>query len=117
MRQYGEVPPWLAADNTPKVVSATGLGTGGGAAIQTPDSGGFGEILLYVGPGYTQSGSVVIRFPSTPPTLFIAANNFRGLSQNTVGNDVTISWTSVLFTSNNPETKAHHIHYEWSVSK
>ena len=56
MRQYGSVPPWLAADNTPLVKSTTGLGTGGGAGIDTKDSSGFGEIDIFLGPARTASG-------------------------------------------------------------
>lgn len=115
MRNAYEPPPWLAALNTPQVKSTSGLGTGGGAGVQTPDSGGFGDILVYFGPGFSASGNVVIHFPNTPPTLFLSAGQtFGTITQATVGNDVTISWTAAA-----PATtgfKAHLIHYEWNVS-
>lgn len=116
MRNAYEPPPWLAALNTPAVQGATGLGTGGGASLFTTDSGGFGDIRLFAGPGFTAAGSVALAFPNAPPTLFISgANDFGPLTQATVGNVVTISWTA--FAPKSPGgTKAYDIHYEWSVS-
>ena len=114
MRQYKEVPPWLAAANTPKVKSTSGLGTGGGAGIDTPDSGGFGDIDIFLGLSLTANGSVTITFPSTPPTLFISGpEGFGALSQATVGNDVTISWTADV---DIPRKRRYRIHYEWETS-
>lgn len=116
MRQAYSPAPWLAALNTPAVSATAGLGTGGGAAVQTPDSGGFGDIYVYAGPNFTASGSVALTFPSTPPTLFIAGDEtFGALTQATVGNVVTISWTA--FAPKSPGGgKKYNIHYEWSVS-
>ena len=115
MRQYGEVPPWLATANTPVVKSTTGLGAGGGASVFTADSGGFGDINVYAGPGVAASGSVVFTFPNTPPTLFIAAAElFGAVSQSTTGNDVTISWSAATLI---PRSNPYNIHYEWSVSQ
>lgn len=113
MRQYGEVPPWLAPLNTPSVGAVTGLGTGGGACVQTPDSGGFGEVRVYPGKGAASSGSVALVFPNTPPTLFIAAD-WATVTQATVGNTVTISWTGANLVNNGKHVK---IAYEWSVSQ
>lgn len=114
MRQYGEVPPVLAASNIPVVSSVSGLGTGGGASCQTPSNGGFGTINVYAGPGASSSGSVVLAFPNTPPSLFIAGNtDFGTISQSTSGNNVTISWTGASLKANG---KAHTIAYEWSTS-
>lgn len=84
--------------------------------MQTPDSGGFGDICVFVGPGFTASGSIAIVFPSTPPTLFISAEDVFGpVTQATVSNTVTISWSAASFKSPGA-TKAYMIHYEWSVS-
>jgi len=117
MRQYGEVPPWLAANNTPAVSATTGLGTKGGAAVQTPDSGGFGDIRVFPDSNYSASGSVAITFPSTPPTLFIAADQaFGPVTQSTLGNVVTISWTAATFPVTSNGTKPFNIHYEWNSS-
>jgi hypothetical protein len=112
MRQYGEVPPWLAADNTPQVSAVTGLGTGGGAGVQTPDSSGFGRVEMQVGSNPSAGGSVALTFPSTPPTLFVSGSEGLGtVTQATVGNVVTVSWTGT------PRLKSkQHIHYEWSAS-
>lgn len=115
MRQYGEVPPWLAAQNTPKVSACTGLGAGGAAAVQTSDSGGFGDVLVYIGAGWNTSGSVALTFPSAPPTLFIAGGEaFGTVSQNTVGNIVTVSWINASFV---PRSQPYQLHYEWNLSK
>lgn len=118
MRQYGTVPPWLAASNTPAVAGTTGLGTRGGAAVQTPDSGGFGDILVYPDANFSGAGSVSIQFPSAPPTLFIgAAAEFGPVTQATVGNVVTISWTVAAFNKPASGNFPYVIHYEWTVSK
>jgi hypothetical protein len=115
MRQYGEVPPWLAANNTPAVVSATGLGTGGGASVSTPDSSGFGDVLVRTGPGASASWSIVLAFPNTPPTLFVSGDDAFGvISQATVSKQITLSGTGGSFVNNGQTLK---IHYEWSVSK
>lgn len=117
MRQYGEVPPWLAALNTPSVKSTSGLGTGGGAGVFSQDSGGFGEIQVFIGPGFSANGNVVLNFPNTPPTLFISGDGaFGTLSQATVGNNVTLSWTGATFKSPGA-SKTYRLRYEWSSSQ
>lgn len=115
MRQKGAVAPWLAASNTPAVSAVTGLGTGGGAAVQTPDSSGFGEILVYPGAAPSAGGSVAITFPSTPPTLFIVGDDeFGPVTQATVSKTVTITWTASHFVSK--RTAPYVLHYEWATS-
>jgi len=115
MRQYGEVPPWLAAENTPAVSSVSGLGTGGSAAVQTTDSGGFGNVNVWIGANANASWSIVLTFPSTPPALFIAGDDaFGPITQSTSGNNVTLAGDAAKFVyTGKPLT----IHYEWSVSK
>lgn len=116
MRKAYEPIPWLAALNTPAISAATGLGTGGGAGVQTSDSSGFGDVFIYIGPGFTANGTIALTFPSAPPTLFISGDAaFGTLSQATVGNVVTISWTAASFPSPG-RAKRHLIHYEWSLS-
>jgi hypothetical protein len=113
MRSAYEPAPWLAPLNTPSVSAATGLGTGGGAGVQTPDSSGFGSVVVIIGTGWTSNGSVALQFPSTPPNLFLSGSqSFGTLSQNTVGNVVTISWIGASFVPGR-----HLLQYEWSVSK
>ena len=114
MRQYGEVPPWLAALNTPKVSAVSGLGAGGSAAVQTEDSGGFGNVMVTVGTGFSTTWSVAITFPSAPPTLFVSGDDdFGPISQATVGNVVTLSGTQATFRLLG---KPYTLHYEWSTS-
>lgn len=116
LRNAYEPIPWLAADNTPAVSATSGLGTGGGAGVQTPDSSGFGDIYVYVGAGVATSGSVALTFPNTPPTLFISADQaFGTLTQATVSDVVTISWTGAAFKSPGGGKK-YNIHYEWLTS-
>ena len=116
MRQYGSVPPWLAASNTPAVSTVTGLGTRGGASVQTPDGSGFGEVWVYPDANFTASGSVALTFPSAPPSLFIAPDqSFGPVTQATVGNVITISWTAAAFGSVSG-SKKHLIAYEWTSS-
>lgn len=111
MRSAYSLVPWLAPLNTPAILSTSGLGTGGGAGINTADSGGFGDVNVFFGVGATTSGNVVLAFPSTPPTLFIStAGAFGTVTQATVSNNVTISWTGA---KPSPGSKIHNIHYEW----
>jgi hypothetical protein len=114
MRQYGELPPWLAANNTPAVASVTGMA---GAGVQTPDSGGFGDISIQIGPGGGRpdhTWSIVLAFPNTPPTLFLAGDEQLGtITQSTTGNNVTISGAGAAFLP----FSNYRLHYEWSVSK
>jgi hypothetical protein len=113
MRSAYRLPPILAASNTPVVKTATGLGTGGGAYITTADSSGYGDIVVIPGPGYTAAGSVAITFPNTPPSLFISADEqFGAVTQATVGNVVTISWTNAKFPAPG-SPQGYNIHYEW----
>lgn len=114
MRQYGDVPPWLAALNTPAVSATAGLGTAGGAAVQTEDSGGFGNVLVSVGKGFSATWSVALTFPKTPPALFVAGDDaFGPITQTTVGNVVTLSGTQATFALLG---KPYQLHYEWSTS-
>lgn len=116
MRNAYEPPPWLAPLNTPVVSTTSGLGTGGGAGVETIDSSGFGEVSIQAGKGYSAAGSVALTFPSPPPTLFISGDEaFGPLTQATVGDVVTISWTAAKFVGGN--SKPYKIHYEWAVSK
>ncbi len=117
MRMAYEPPPWLAANNTPAISAASGLGTGGGAAVQTADSGGFGDVNVMVGKNYSAAGSVALTFPNTPPTLFISGEDaFGPVTQATVGNVVTISWTAAHFSAPGGG-KLYKLHYEWAVSQ
>jgi hypothetical protein len=113
MRQYGAIPAPNAAANTPAVSATTGLGTSGGASVQTPDSGNFGQINIQVGTNPSTGGSVTITFPDTPPDLFLAGSEGLGvITQETTVNDVAISWDGTP-RANTKQT----IHYEWSDYK
>jgi hypothetical protein len=116
MRQYKTIPPWLAPLNTPKIGVVTGLGIGGGAGVDTADSGGFGDILVFAGKGALGIGQVGLTFPAIPAPLFVSGEAaFGTITQATVGNIVTISWTGANF-----QARAAHpykIHYEWLVSQ
>ena len=115
LRQYGAIPQTLAANNVPSIGATSGIGTGGGAAVQigqTNGSQGYVEILAGSNP--SAGGSVGMVFPSTPPTLFIAgsADSFGVLSQATVSNTVTVSWTGTL-----PKSKRVKFAYQWATNK
>ena len=114
MRKAYEPVPWLAPVNPPIVSATTGLGTGGGAGIAVSDDNGFGDINIQIGTVYSSSGSVALTFPNTPPTLFVSAEqSFGTVSQNTVSEVVTISWTGATFAAIG---KIHTIHFEWATS-
>jgi len=106
VRYAYELPPILNTDPAPQVSAVTGAG---GASVQTPDGTGYGSVLVY---GAGASGSVALTFASAPPTLFVAGSDaFGTITQNTVGNVVTISWTGGRASeSGNPRV----ISYEWA---
>lgn len=121
MRFAYEPPPWLAPDNTPRVNGTSGLGVGGGAWTQTPDSGGFGDIWIKIGTGYTPSLSVTIEFPEGIPTagLFFSADEEFGpleifMDTNQIGIVCTVARFSTPNSSGNGKT--YRIHYEWTLS-
>lgn len=113
LRQYGSVPPVLAANNIPKVGTVVGLGTGGGAGAQVPSNGGFGTIEIQTGSNPSAGGSVALVFPSAPPAIFISGSESLGaLSQATVTNTVTITWAGTPQAS-----KRMKINFQWATSK
>lgn len=113
MRQYGEVPPWLSAAAAPQVSATTGLGTGGGAGVQTQDAQGFGSVFVQVGSNPSGSGSITLVFATTPPTMFFSWDSDVTLSVSGQGTtSITLSWASTLQAG-----RKNVISYEWSVSK
>ena len=115
LRQYKAIPQTLAANNVPGIGATSGIGTGGGASVQIGQTNGSqGSVEILAGSNPSAGGSVALVFPSTPPTLFIAASpdSFGTLSQATVSNTVTISWTGTIGAS-----RRHKINYQWSTSK
>lgn len=113
MRQYGEVPPWLSTAAAPQVKTVAGIGTGGGAGVQTKDGQGFGEVILRSGSNPSAGGNVVLQFPQTPPTLFISGDEEFGVLTVTgqTTTTVTISWATTL-----PPSRRLRLHYEWNAS-
>lgn len=111
MRQYPDIPAPNAAANIPGVSALTGAGTGAGAAVQTSGGGNFGEVWIYAGTSPAAGGSVAITFPSTPPVLFVSGSpeSFGTITQATVGNVVTVSWTGTLKNNGMP----YKLSYEW----
>ena len=113
MRQYGEVPPWLAAANYPALSVISGLGTGGGASLVGPLPQGFGDVLLIGGAAAPAGGSVKLTFAAPPPTLFTTGDEALGVITAVVaGPAVTLSWTGTL-----RQGRRHLLHYEWNVSR
>lgn len=113
MRQYGEVPPVLSTALAPAISAATGLGTGGGAGVQTPDGQGWGAVIVRAGPGAPAGGSLTLVYPQTPPAMFYGPSEAFGTLA-VAGQGTTthvLSWTGTL-TPNQP----HRIAYEWGSS-
>ena len=114
MRSTATVTP-LPDTNPPAVASATGLGAGGGASVFAPIGSGSFDVQLQIGAAPLAAGSVVLKFPSNPPTLFVAAHDkFGTLSVSGQGTTtVTVSWSGAALPANGHES----IHCEWSTSK
>ena len=114
MRSLATVTP-LPDTNPPGIASATGLGAGGGASVFAPLGSGSFDVLLQLGAAPASSGSVILKFASAPPTLFVGAHD--GFGTVTVSGQgtttVTLSWTGARLPAGGHET----IHCEWSVSK
>lgn len=104
MRQYGSVPPVLSTAQPPAVSATSGLGTGGGAGVQSRSqpSDGQGQFSVNIvnGSAVSVGGSVTLIFPQTPPLLFIAGSEVFGTitAPNNTGSNttITISWTGTL---------------------
>jgi hypothetical protein len=118
MRQYPPAtirPPDLA--NIPLVVSATGLGSGGGAGVGGNADSAWGQLRVFVGLAPSASGTIVLQWPVAPPAaaggIFCAAD-WASLVV-TQGNPLTIAWTATqpLVQSFRPLLLA----YEWNVSR
>lgn len=111
MRQYGAIPAPNAPANTPAVSATTGLGIGGGAAVQTADSGNYGNVLVYIGTSPDADLTIDLTFPDTPPELFIAGNDDFGIvTQSTDDNVVTITCTGHSLV---PRSEPYSLAYEW----
>lgn len=115
-RQYGQVPPVLAASNIPKVLSTTG---GVAASCQVDMSnGGMGRVFVYPGANPLASGQVILAFPSTPPTLFVAGDDgfgFANVGQTVNVNNVTLFWSTANFIKN--RSQPYVIGFQWATSR
>lgn len=120
MRSFGSVPPVLSVAQPPAVSAVTGLGTGGGAGVQSKgspsDGQGFGSVEIIAGSNPSAGGSVTLIFPALPPLLFIAGTDEFGTitAPNNDGahTTITINWTGTL-----KPGQRYSLAYEWSVSK
>jgi len=112
------VPPVLSTAAAPLVSATTGLGTGGGASVSTPDGQGFGEVKVFVGPGVSSTGSVTLVFAQTPPTLFYGLPPEFGTVTVTSQGATTqaLSWTGATLSAARG-SKPYTFSYEWSVSQ
>lgn len=118
MRSYGAVPPVLSTAQPPKVSGVTGLGTGGGAGVQSKglpsDGQGFGYVDIMTGSNPSVGGNVALTFPAVPPTLAFAGDEAFGLlsiaGQGTV--NIVLTWTPQL-----PPKRRLRIAYEWANSQ
>ena len=116
MRQFGEVPPVLSTVPAPVVASVTGLGTGGGAGVSTPDGQGFGKVNVMAGVGPSAAGNVVLNSASNWPQMFVSGElSFGALTVSGTGTtSLTIAWTAANL--KNP-TKPYELYYEWFSSR
>lgn len=113
-KRFGQVPPVLAASNIPVVSGTTGNVAAG---VQLDMSNGAkGKVRVFPAANAQASGSVALTFPNTPPTLFIASDEQLGtVTQATVGNVVTISWTGAAMIGGRQHP--YHIAFMWANSQ
>lgn len=113
MRAAGEARQSLAAVAAPAVSAATGLGTGGGAAVQAEDDPTDARVRVIAGPNAAIGGSVTLKFAAAPPTLAVmGSDRFGTISVTGQGTtSVTISWTAKLAQGE------HTLAFEWSARK
>lgn len=118
MRNYGAVPPVLSTAQPPAVSATTGLGTGGGASVQSmgspSDGQGFGQVVVAAGLNASAGGSVTLVYATTPPTIFYAGTEAFGTLTVTGQGTTThvLSWSTTL-----SSRRDHMIAYEWAVSQ
>jgi hypothetical protein len=112
LRQFGSVPQTLAANNVPAIGTVSGADSAFVEIGQTNGSQGYIEVNAGASPG--AGGSLTLVFPSTPPTLFIAGNpdQFGTITQATVSNTVTISWTGTM-----KKNTRGRMSWQWATSR
>lgn len=97
--------------------TATGLGAGGGATLAGNSDAGWGQILIDPGTANLAlgaTGTVPITFPAgIPPGGYTVSAEFGTITQGTVGNVVTVSWTATRIIGAG-ETLI--LAYEWTVA-
>ena len=111
MRTRYATPPVSGNGVAPTVASTSGLGTGGGAGVFTPDGNGYGYIDLLTGANPVSSGNVVLHFSVVPPTLFFGPHPDFGAAT-VSGNPsmaITLAWTGATLTPN----ARYQIPWEW----
>lgn len=107
--------PYLGSP--PNVQAITGFGTGSGAMIQNNGSDADqsqGLVAVMMGLAPSNTGTVMLRFPVTPPTMFFTAD-WASLVVGVVGNVVTLTWTQTAPTLT--PGRWHYIAYQWATSQ
>ena len=113
MRQYKQMPPVLNPNPAPQISGTSGLGTGGGAGVQTPDGSGWGNVIVKMGRNPSTGGSVSLTFSSVPPAMFVSGPEEMGtVTQSLLGSVLTILWTAKP-----PANSTCVLSYEWNVSQ
>jgi hypothetical protein len=84
------------------MTSATGLGSGGGAAIDGRSDASFGHIRVYVGLAPSATGAIVVTFPALQANLQWSCDWATLVV--TGSNPITLTWTAIspLVTSSVP---------------
>jgi hypothetical protein len=100
----------------PIVVSATGLGAGGGVGIGGNADSAWGHLRVFVGLGAASTGTIVLQWPVAPPASAAGvecACDWATLVL-TGTNPLTITWTAVAPLI--PNSKPIGLSYEWNVA-
>lgn len=101
----------------PVVVSATGLGAGGGAGISGSSDSAWGHVRVFVGLSPAGTGTITLQWPVTPPGSaggIVCAADWATLAV-TPGNPLAIAWTAAAPLI--PNSKPLILSYQWAVAK
>jgi hypothetical protein len=116
-RPMGQGPPAMTRPVNPGamplVVSATGLGSGGGVGGGANSDAAWGHFHVYVGLAPAASGIIVVQWPLTPSSAPGFFADWASLIP-TGANPYSIAWTALAPLVTN--SKPLRLSYQWAIA-